>query len=151
MSTEDAFTTLKNYFEARPAARQALSALREGVEISVIIGGVIDCALFQQNGQPIVEKRVANAPDVVFKIRPETVYVLNNQPSEDIGDVGVAILKEMLAGNVSVSVPGSIFNIIKNGYLEIIRRGGARVSTFLATRGFSSVTKIIGLVKKIKG
>lgn len=133
MSAEDAFNTLKSYFEQRPAARQALRVLREGVEIGISIGGIIDCALFQKDGQPIVERRAANNPDIVFSIRPESIYVLNNQPCHDVGDMGVAILKEMLAGNISARITGNVLDIIRNGYLELLKEGGSQVSKILNT------------------
>lgn len=150
MSADDAFNTMKAYFEGRPAARQALRYLKEGVEVGISIGGMIDCALFQREGAPVVEKRPAENPDVVFQIRPESIYVLNNQPSEDVGDIGIAILKEMLAGNISLRVTGGVFEIVRNGYLEIIREGGTRVSAWLATHGMTSVAKIITTIKSLQ-
>ena len=109
---DDAFGALKAYFETRDAAKKALSALREGVEVAVSIGGAVEAALFQRGGQPMVEQRAAKNPDFSFTIRPETIYVLSKQHSDDVGDVGVAILKEILAGNISVRVTGGLMSIL---------------------------------------
>lgn len=149
MSAEEAFQTLKSFFETRQSARQAMGAIKEGIEISVVIGGTVDCALFRQGHQPVVEARAARNPDVVFQIRPESVYVLN-QTKDEIGDVGVNILKEVLAGNISVKVPGKFLNIISRGYLDMIRQGGAPVAGYLARHGFGSVPKIISTIKQMK-
>src|SRR4051812_9196064 len=121
MTAQDAFHTLKNYFENRPAARQVLSCLKPGVEIGVNIGEQVECALFAKDGLVVVVERSAQNPDFAFSIKPESVYVLNNQPSEDLPDIAMAITKEMLAGNISVRFTGSMSNVAKNGYLDILK------------------------------
>ncbi|MCM2281026.1 MAG: hypothetical protein NDI61_04185 [Bdellovibrionaceae bacterium] len=133
MSANEAFQTLKNYFETRPPARSALRFLREGVEIGISIGGIMDCALFQHAGLPVVEQRAARNPDIVFTIRPESIYILNSQPTETVGDMGVAILKEMLAGNINARITGNVLDVLRNGYLEILKEGGSQVTKFIST------------------
>lgn len=151
MSADEAYLKLKNYFETRPAARTALSALREDVEIGLTIGGMVDCALFQKDGQPQVERRLAQNPDLIFHIRPESVDVLSSQPTDDVGDIGINVLKEILAGNIQVKMVGSFFSIVSNGYLEIMKKGGKNFSAFLATKGFSSFGKITSAIKNLRG
>lgn len=151
MSADESFATLKNYFETKPAAAQALSALRNGVEIGVVIGDMVECALFQRDGVPHLERRPAVKPDIVFQVKPESVHILAQQPSEDIGDIGVSILKEVLAGNINIKVPGSFFNIMRNGYLDIMKKGGRKFWEFLASKGLTSLTKVTGAIRKMKG
>lgn len=150
MSAEDAFLTLKRFFESRQAARTAMSTVQEGVEIGIVIGDTIDCALFRQDDSPVVEQRPAKNPDVVFHIRPESVYVLANGTQDDIGEIGVNILKEVLAGSIQIRVPGRLMNIINRGYLDMIRKGGKPVTAYLARHGFSSVPKIVNTIKSMK-
>lgn len=150
MSAQDAFQTLKSFFETRQAARQALGSIREGVEIGVVIGQTVDCALFRQGAQPVVEQRAAQNPDVIFHIKPETVYVLSQQTKDEIADVGVNIFKEILAGNIQIRVPGRFTNILSNGYIDILRKGGAPVTAFLARNGLGSVPKILSAIKQMK-
>jgi hypothetical protein len=141
---------LKTFFETRQAAKQAMSAIQEGVEIGVIIGGSVECSLFRQGAQPTIVDRPAKNPDVVFHIKPESIYVLNCQTKDEIGDIGVNVLKEILAGNIQIKVPGRFLNIISRGYLDMIRQGGAPVMSFLAQHGLSSVSKIVGTIKKMR-
>jgi hypothetical protein len=151
MTAEDAFQTLKRFFENRNAAKQAMSAIHENVEIGIVIGGSVECALYRSGENVVVEPRPARQPDVVFHIKPETVYVLATQTKDEIGETGVNILKEVLTGNIQIKVPGRFLNIISHGYLEMIRRGGVPVSTFLARHGLSSVSKIVGTIRRMKG
>jgi hypothetical protein len=151
MSAADAFETLKRFFENRHAAKQAMSAIHEGVEIGIVVGGSLECALFRRGEDAVIEQRPARQPDVIFHIRPETVYVLATQTKDEIGETGVNVLKEILTGNIQIKVPGRFLNIVSRGYLDMIRKGGAPVSSFLARNGFAGVSKIIGTIKKMKG
>ena len=151
MSAPDqAFDTLRSYFEDKSAPRRALGGLRAGVEIGVTIGSTVDCALLQQNGQPKVERRKATNPDFVFAIRPETVYVLAKHPSDEVGEVGVAVLKEMLAGNVSVRFTGSLMSVLSNGYLEVIKRGGSKFAASLAAHGLNSASRVTAAIRRMR-
>jgi hypothetical protein len=150
MSAEDAFQTLKSFFESRQAARQALSTIKEGVEIGIVIGDQVECALFRNGEQPVVEARPAQNPDVVFHIRPESVYVLSGRTKDEIGDIGVNIMKEVLAGNIQIRVPGRLMNLLNRGYLDMLRQGGAPVTAFLARHGLTNITKIVGTLKQMK-
>ncbi len=149
MSLDKAFLTLKEYLEQRPAAHQALRYLKPGVEIGIVVGRQLHCAVFYADGQPQVEQRAAQSPDVIFHIKPETVYVISNNAGTDVGDLGLAIFKEILAGHIGVQVPGSFMNILKNGYLDILKEGGAKVMAFLAQHGLTSITKITGFVRSL--
>jgi hypothetical protein len=150
MSENDAFQTLKTYFETRPAARTTLACLREGVEIGVVIGGQVEVTLFQEAGEPRIEKRVAVSPDVIFHITPETVYILSNENSDDIGEIAIAVIKEVLSGDIRIQVPGNWMNLVRNGYLEMLQKGGTRLSGFLAMHGLANVSKILAKIRALK-
>jgi len=151
MTAQESFQTLKNFFESRAASRQALMALREGVEIGVVIGGSVECALFRRGDLPVVEARSAKEPDVVFYIQPESVEILNSQTKDEIADIGIKVVSEVLAGNITIKVPGRFLNLLSNGYLDIVKQGGAPVMSFLARHGLASVAKITAAIRRMKG
>ena len=149
MSAEQSFLTLKNFFETRAAAKQALSYLDKKAEIGIVIGGIVECALFQRDGQPLVERRAAEKPDFIFNISPESVVILNERTKDEIGDIGINVIKEVLAGNIKIKVVGSLFNLVRRGYFEMIARGGAPVASYLARHGLN-VTKIMSTIKQMR-
>ncbi len=151
MTAQDSFQTLKTFFESRSASRQALKALKEGIEIGVVIGGSVECALFRQGEQPVVEARPAKDPDVIFHIQPESVEILSTQTKDEIADIGINIMREVLAGNITIKVPGRFLNLLSNGYLDMIKQGGAPVMSFLAHHGLASIAKITAAIRKMKG
>jgi hypothetical protein len=151
MSAEESFLTLKNFFETRQAAKQALSVIDESAEIGIVIGETVECALFQREGQPVVERRTPRKPDIVFSISPETVAVLNDRTKDEIGDIGVNVMKEMLAGNIRAKITGNLFNMLRRGYLEMLKEGGAPIAEFLSRHGITQVNKIISTIKQMRG
>jgi hypothetical protein len=151
MSAEESFLTLKNFFETRQAAKQALSVIDESAEIGIVIGETVECALIQRDGKPVVERRAAVKPDVVFHIKPESVVVLNDRTKDEIGDIGVNVMKELLAGNISVKITGNLFNLLRRGYIDMIKEGGAPVLEYLSHHGMTGVTKIISTIKQMRG
>lgn len=150
MSAQEAFDKLKDYFENRPAARQVVSCLKPGVEIGINIGEMVDCALLNKNGLAVMEQRPAENADFLFNIRPESVYVLSSQPSDDIPDIAIAIFKEMLAGNISARFLSNFGALLNNGYLDILKLGGSRVMGFLAMHGMVGVSNIMNTIKKMR-
>lgn len=147
---ETSFLHLKNFIETRAAVAQALRLLETGVEIGVVIGDSIDCTLFIRDGKPQLERRAARSPDVVFSMRPETVEVLSERTTDDIGEIGVTIMKEMLAGQLSVRVEANVLDLLRRGYLRVAAAGGPAVHAFLARHGVTNVSGIMNTIKKMR-
>lgn len=150
MTAQDSFQTLKSFFESREVARQAMSVIKENIEIGILIGGSVDCALFRRGDLPVVEQRPAKEPDVIFHIQPESVEILSTKTKDQIGDIGVGVLKEVLAGHIRVEVPGRLWNLMSHGYLNMLKEGGAPVSALLARHGLANVSKIFTTIKNLR-
>ena len=150
MTPEEAFLLLKSFFTERKASRFALGKLREKVEIGIVIGDYVECALFRHGTEVMVEKRAAVKPDFIFKLEPQTVTILAHQTRDDIGEIGLAIITEMLSGSVQVEMPGGLMCALRNGYVDIIFSGGAPVSKMLVQIGLSSPAKFVDLFRKIR-
>lgn len=150
MNRDETFQTLKSDLESNSTYEKALRHLKEGVEIEIIIGGDTQASLFRREGRTLVENREASNPDVIFHIKPETVFVLKNAETKEVSDLGVAILKEILAGNITMKVPGSLWNLTNNGYLLMIKEGGSKFLEQLTFYGVTSMSKLTQLVEKMK-
>jgi hypothetical protein len=150
MSADETFETLKNYLENEEVAQRALRHLKEGVEVAVVIGERVEAAVGWRDSNVYVERRPAHKPDVIFHVVPETVYVLNNLRVDDVGDFGIAVFKEILAGNVRVKFPGSLLSFTRNGYLNILKEGGQKVWDYLAEKGIMELMKIQKVVAKLR-
>jgi len=149
----EAFEKLKNFFETKAAARDAAESLKKDVEIGVTIRtdeGETPCAFFKENGEPRFAQREPRKPDVIFTINSEAIEKLVNSPSEDVGEIGVLIVKEVAHGNVKIRVTGSLLNFITRGYLGVIGKGGATFSKHLASKGLGSLGKIKETISNLR-
>ncbi len=149
-SSHASFEILKSFFSERLAPAKALAHLREKTEIGIVIGGVVDCTLFRIGDKLHVEPRRAEKPDFVFRLSPETVAVLAKETPDDIAAIGLAVINQMLTGGIQVSMPGGWISVLRGGYLEIVKSGGAPVARKLTQMGLSSPTKILDLFKSLR-
>lgn len=153
MTADDAYLLLSLFFNERKAPKAALAPLREGVEIGIEIGTrlhpQVQCSVFRQGVEIRVESRRAQNPDFIFSLSPETVSVLAEQTKDEIGEIGLAIFKEMMTGSVSVRMPGGLLSVFRNGYLEVVATGGPQVAAFLAQTGLSSPVRIVDFLKRL--
>ena len=110
----------------------------------------IECAILYLDGQPRVERREAKNPSFVFYTEPETIETLINSKSDDIAEVGINIFTEILTGNIRVEIKSSWREILHNGYFEIFKSGGHKLTGVLATQGALSMMKVLAFIDKMK-
>ena len=149
MTPDEAFLLLKDFFTEREAPRIALGNLRENLEVGLIIGDMVPCTIFRQGKMVIVERREALNPDFIFRLEPQTVTILAQTP-DDIAEIGLAILKEILAGDIHLSMPGGLLSVLRGGYIDVITSGGAPVMKMLGHAGLNSPAKIVGFFRKLR-
>ena len=131
----DVYQALKEFFNNSSACSQALRPLKKGVEIRVVLFFDSDqsreMALFHDGSKACLEEREAQKVDVAFHISPAAAEVLLKSNPDDIGDIAVNILKQITEREVQIKVVSSIFGLLKNGYLEIIKLGGKPLWNYL--------------------
>lgn len=149
-SSSASFEILKSFFTERLAPAKALSHLREKVEIGIVLGGVVECALFRVGDKLHVESRRAENPDFIFRLSPETVAVLAKETPDDVAAIGLAVINQMLTGGIQVSMPGGWISVLRGGYLDIVKSGGAPVAKKLTQMGLASPTGILDLFKSLR-
>lgn len=150
MSFDEAIRITTEFVDTSPACEGALSHLKAGTEIRVMIEDRVECALFFSENRAVLEKRAANNPDVQFTLNLEAVRRLQTMPKDNMSALGIEICKEIVAQNISVSVCGNLMGVMRNGYITIIRHAGPDFMKFLAGHGFGSLTKIMGAIKKLR-
>jgi len=150
MTVGATFEKLKAFLENKPASKKVAGHLKSGVEVGVVIGNQIECAYYQDKEGPVFEQRPAKSPDVIFFIKPESVDILAQEKGDDVGELGIAILKEYLSGGIRIKAPGSLFALSTHGYIGIIKEGGVTFTKFLAQHGLTNISKIMSAIKKLK-
>jgi hypothetical protein len=147
---EHSFLTLKSFIETRAAVMQALKHLENGVEIGIVIGNSVECTLMIQDERPRLERRPARGPDVTFSILPETVELLSERTNDDLADIGANLLKEMLAGNVSMRVETNVLDLLRRGYLRVAAAGSTAINALLERHNLTGVSEIMTTIKRMR-
>lgn len=150
MSSTSIFEPIRSFLESKPACQKAMQHLKPGVEIRILIDGQQECALFYDGSSPRLERRPAVHPDVEFNLSTAGIRQLMNHPGDNMAQLGIAVLKEICAGHIKVRVVSSIFNVLRNGYVGIIKEAGPEFIGYLAQHGFENIPKIISLMKSLK-
>ncbi|MCB0340883.1 MAG: hypothetical protein H6626_10660 [Pseudobdellovibrionaceae bacterium] len=151
MNYDEVFTQLKKFLESKPASTHAISKLSAGEEIQLIVDDHLNLALFNKAGQPLLEQRLANKPNVEFKLSTEAVRTLLAQPGDNMADFGIAVVKQIVEGEVKIRICGSVLAVLRKGYLKIILEAGPDFTKYLASRGLKGAGKITSLIKGLKG
>lgn len=146
----EVFESLRNHMTTDAACVQAAQCLGKGVEIGIVLADTVDAAFFKNGSGAALEHRPAKNPDVIFRLSVSAADVLSSQSGLSLGHLGVEVLKQIVAGEIKIEVQGSLFSILKNGYLNIIKDAGAPFAQFLAEKGVSSLSKIPELIAKLK-
>lgn len=150
MNPEETFNLVKSYLQSEVACQEALSKLKPGVEIGVVIGDKIQSAIYYQENCVQVDARAAERPDVIFNCKPESIYLITQNKGTSVAQLGTTICKEALAGNIQISAPGSLMGLATNGYIDMIKLGGTEFLSYLAQHGFTKFSQIMMLINKIR-
>ncbi len=150
MSFEEAFQITHNFFTSKPACKDSLRHLKKGHEIRLFLDDRVECSLFFEAGQVVLEQRPSPKADVEFRLSPEAIRILDNLPGDSVAQLGINIIKEVIAGNVKIRVCGSLLRVLSGGYLAIITSGGPEFMTYLASHGLTNIGKITQLIRSLK-
>lgn len=150
---DTSFEKLKTLFQ-RDVAQRATKPLRSGVEIAVFIDGNGPATLVKSDGALLVEDRAPSSPDMSFWTTTKGLQELLKNDTNEIGDIGVEILKLMANSDPELKMKAKVhigtFTLLRNGYMLVLPLGGATVMKFLASKGLSSVGKIKDAISSLK-
>lgn len=144
---------LKELF-ARSVCRKATGPLRKGIELAVHLNGEGPVTLTKTaEGLDVLSKAPAK-PDMTFHVPEKALLELLGTQTEDVGEIGVAILKLMAHGDPAYRIQAKVhigpFDLLRNGYLGVLPLGGATVMKFLSTKGLTGVGKIKDAIGRLR-
>lgn len=139
---------------SRDVCTRATKPLRNGVQIAVTIGKEGPFNLHKDGDKMAVSAEAPASPDMTFHLPERALNELASVHTEDIGEVGVAILKLMAHGDpkmrMSAKVHIGAFTLLRNGYLGVLPLGGPGVMKFLASKGLTNIGKIKDALGRLK-
>ena len=144
------YETIKTFLEEKPASQKAVQCLKLGTEIGLRINNSELFTYLNLNNEPNVNPLPPKNHDVEFDISSVAVNKLKTLPATDMGDFGIEVVKMVLLGEIKIKVVGSMFAMVKNGYLKIIKEAGPSFLSFLGKNGVNSLAKIPQIFKNLR-
>lgn len=143
---------------AQAAARPLADGARIGFAIAGSDGEVTERFLFRrEKGQTRIESVGTDAApegEVSFMLTPLAAETILEDPAEDIGTIGVNILKLVVSPDanrrVTVRVHAGFFTLFTQGYFGVLKNGGAALASFLASRGMGGMDAIKSALKNFR-
>ena len=161
MNSESSFRErFAAYFE-REVAVKAAQPLANGVEIELHVAESGTETPTDQvftftkaAGKIEIRPGAANEPQVVFTLTPHAAQEILDDPSDEIGHVGVHILKLIVSTDankrVSFKLRTGFLGLFSKGYFGVVASGGAQFASFLASRGLSGIGAMKDALKKMR-
>lgn len=148
--------TLNNFF-ASDLAETAGSYLGERARIAIHLEE--EAFLFQRkNGRNTITAAPKPEADVHFWVSPSAMrhlLSLADLPGTGLGTMGVAALEHLFASDpeqkIKFRVDTGFLTLWAKGYFSVLKAGGPEVASYVARKGFHSVTRIKEVLKNIRG
>ncbi|NBY19846.1 hypothetical protein EBQ74_06285 [bacterium] len=145
---------IKNFF-AKEGSQKGTKPLKNGIEICIHIAGCSPITLTKNSGVVSLKEETPKSPDMTFWIGKKGVHELAALQTEDVGEIGVAIMKLMISQDPEVQLRSKVhigtLQLITHGYLGVIPLGGSTVMKFLTSKGFSNIGKIKEAISQLRG
>ncbi|MGE3261571.1 MAG: hypothetical protein AB7K68_07320 [Bacteriovoracia bacterium] len=151
-------TNLKDFFQT-PLADKAGSFLSEKATIALHVEE--EAFLFRRKkGENVIEEADSKKceADVHFWIPASALrhlLDLSGLPGTGLGVMGVAVLEHLFAGEperkIKFRVDSGFLALWAKGYFSVLKAGGPEVASYVARKGFNSVTRIKEVLKNIRG
>ena len=105
-------------------------------------------------GKNDVRSGAAPKPDIEFTLTPLAAEQILNDPTQEIGAIGVNLLKLITSpdANFRISLKTKIgfFDLFSKGYLGVIATGGQQFAGQLAALGLSGISAIKDVLKNLR-
>lgn len=140
------------YFD-REIAQKAAKSLSNGAEIEIQIDGET-FTFTKADGKNQVSPGPAKDPQVVFTMTPKAAEAILTDTTEEIGAIGVNILKLIVSKEsdrrVQVKLKAGFLTLFSKGYFGVLTAGGSEFAGYLASRGLNGMDAIKAALKKLK-
>jgi hypothetical protein len=148
-----------SYFD-REVAQRAAKSLTDGAEIEfrILEAGAskpVEIFAFTREAKKNrVLPSAARQAQVTFQMTPQAAEAILSDPSDEIGTIGVNILKMIVSSDpsrrVSIQLNAGFLTLFSKGYFGILTAGGAQVASFLASKGLSGLGAIKAALGKLR-
>ncbi len=143
----------RHYFD-QPVAEKAASTLANGIQIELSVAGET-FTFTRKGGKNQLLNGSAADPELIFTMTPGAADEILAETSEEIGTVGVKILKLVISSDanrrVAVKFKAGFLKLWSKGYFGVLKSGGSQFAAQLSALGLSGMDAIKAALGKLKG
>lgn len=150
MIANDAKQIVTEFLEKSTASKEFFDVLPKKLEIAIRLEDDTDLAYHKVNGDPKVSLRPAHQPDFRFKLKPEAIRQLSTMTEANLADFSIAVIKEIVMGNIGVEVLSNPIMIVKNSYWKVALTAGPKFLESLSQFGLTNGVKLLHLLQRLK-
>ena len=156
------FTERFSTYFSRDVAHRAAKSIADGAEIefSVCLSAdpkvqtpAIEAFTFTRvEGRNLIRAAPSSSAQILFKMTPQAAEAILNDPTEEIGQIGVNIAKLMISPDanrrIGMKLQVGFMSLFSKGYLGVLTTGGSEFGSFLASRGQNGLRAVQSLLRK---
>ena len=150
MEKQELFTRLKDFLQSEPACIKTLACMKKSAQVGIVVGSSLEVCVSHQSGKVQVSEEKPSAPDFTFLATPEAVETLIKEKGLSPGELGVQLVKQVLTQEIQITMPGQFLQVIRHGYLDMLKVGGKEFLAELGKHNLASPTKIMSVLKRLK-
>lgn len=152
MASDSDFSYLRQFFE-RPICQEVASALKNGVELAILVG-TDSYALVKSSAGIQLLPRAASSPDITFCLGDNLPQQLHCLATNDVSELGITLFNWMFNPQPNMQLKASVHvgptALLTRGYFSILMRGGSPFMQYLSQKGNKSWLNSLRLFQKKK-
>lgn len=150
MEKQEMMTGLIQFLTTEPACIETLSCLSKKAELEIRVAQTLSLRVRHDGTQVVAEETQAYAPDFVFDASPDAIATLISEKGLSPAQLGIKFVKQILSRDITVSMPSSLFQVTRRGYLNIIKLGGMEFLSELKKHDMASISKITAALGRLR-
>jgi hypothetical protein len=159
METQTLTRRFTDYF-SRDIAHKATKSIGDGSEIEFRVQGddganIETFTFIRSSGRNDIKPGAATDPQLIFTLSPKAAETILSDTTEDVGAIGVNILKLIVSPDnekrVGIQLKAGFLTLFTKGYFGVLATGGTALASFLGSRGLDGMGAIKTAIKKLKG
>lgn len=139
---------------SKPVFQDGMKPFKKGVILALKVDADGPYTLERTAEGTLVLETKPERPELTFSIPTKAIDALSEFKTDDVGEMGIEVIKLMMHSDpshrISARVHIGLFEMLRNGYFSVLAGGGPTVMKYLASKGFSSISKIKEAISKFK-
>ena len=150
MEQQQLIDDLLSFLKNDNAVKETMACLNKKAEIEIRVAQTNSIKVHYDGDKVVVIPEKALAPDFIFDASPEAIAVLIAENNLTPAQLGIKFMKQLISRDIKVSMPSSIFQITRKGYLNIMKVGGMEFIAELKKHNLASIPKITAALAKLR-